>query len=96
MTRQKGVVPEDNYRIEVWDRQGGQLIETVCRSSSNHIIAAAWKEALNHYPGRFLIQYNDRHPTARATLPEANPPPISGRLDMRVQPAKSLSSRISA
>jgi len=64
---------DHEYRIEVWDREGGERIETCCRSTNWLMLQAAWKAAVDAFPGRFLIQYNGDHVTGRAEVPEAPP-----------------------
>ncbi len=61
------------YRIEVWDREGGELLETCCRTTNWHLLLAAWKAAIGEFPGRYLIQYNGHHVTGRAEVPDTPP-----------------------
>lgn len=62
---------DHEYRIEVWDRDGGTLIETCCRTKTSRLIRAAWPAAIEDYPGRYLVCYNGAHITDRAEVPEA-------------------------
>lgn len=34
---------EDNFRIEVWDREEKALVETICRSRDSFVSQAAWQ-----------------------------------------------------
>ncbi|SOC37065.1 hypothetical protein SAMN05892877_103409 [Rhizobium subbaraonis] len=74
------------YRIEVWDRDGGALLETCCRAKTDRLIRAAWPAAIEDYPGRFLICYNGAHVTDRAEVPlaprsDTEPAPV-GRISL--------------
>ncbi len=77
---------EHEYRIEVWDEDGGTLLETCCRAKTIGIARAAWPAAIKDYPGRFLIAYNGAHVTDHAEVPEAprkdgEPAPV-GRISL--------------
>lgn len=37
---------EDNFRIEVWDREEKALVETICRSPDSFVSQAAWQTAI--------------------------------------------------
>ncbi|GLS36825.1 hypothetical protein GCM10010869_24160 [Mesorhizobium tianshanense] len=67
---------EDNFRIEVWDREEKALVETICRSPDSFISQAAWQTAIRRRPGMLLIHYNSRHVMEKITTPgEPTVPP---------------------
>lgn len=56
-----GETAEGNFRIEVWDREEKNLVETICRSPDSSVSQAAWHMAIRRRPGMVLIHYNSRH-----------------------------------
>ncbi|WP_287363332.1 hypothetical protein [Mesorhizobium sp.] len=67
---------EDNFRIEVWDREEKTLIETICRSPDSFVSQAAWQTAIRRRPGMLLIHYNSRHVMEKIITPgEPTVPP---------------------
>lgn len=52
---------EDNFRIEVCDREEKQLVETISRSPDSSVSQAAWQAAIRRRPGMLLIHHNSRH-----------------------------------
>ncbi|MER8873376.1 hypothetical protein NKI04_26310 [Mesorhizobium sp. M0814] len=59
---------EDNFRIEVWDREEKALVETICRSPDSFVSQAAW-QAIRRRPGMLLIHYNSRHVMEKIIAP---------------------------
>lgn len=67
---------EDNFRIEVWDREETGLAETINRSSDPSVSQAAWQAAIRRRPGMLLIHYNSRHIMEKIMAPgEVTVPP---------------------
>lgn len=67
---------EDNFRIEVWDREEKTHLETICRSSDAMVSQAAWQSAIRRRPGMLLIHYNSRHVMEKIITPgEVRVPP---------------------
>ncbi|RWD29872.1 MAG: hypothetical protein EOS34_27410 [Mesorhizobium sp.] len=60
---------EDNFRIEVWDREERALIETICRSPDSFVSQAAWQSAIRRRPGMLLIHLNGRHLMEKIVTP---------------------------
>lgn len=60
---------EDNFRIEVWDREEKALIETISRSPDSSVSQAAWQVAIRRRPGMLLIHYNSRHVMEKILTP---------------------------
>lgn len=60
---------EDNYRIEVWDGDGRELIETISRSPEDAVSIAAWHVAVRLRPGRLLIHKNADRTMTRMLAP---------------------------
>lgn len=68
--------PDAPYRIEVWSdppEAGGELIETISRSTTFGVSIAALKAAVRERPGKVLIHLNQRH---RMTCERAPDPPV--------------------
>lgn len=53
--------PEDNFRIEVWDAEEKERLETISRSPDFAVSVAAWQAALRRRPGRLLVHHNANH-----------------------------------
>lgn len=67
---------EDNFRIEVWDREEKVCVETICRSPDSSVSQAAWQAAIRRRPGMLLIHYNSRHVMEKIITPgEVTIPP---------------------
>ena len=67
---------EDNFRIEVWDRDEQALSETISRSPDSTVSQAAWQAAIRRRPGMLLIHYNSRHVMEKILTPgEVKIPP---------------------
>ncbi len=67
---------EHTYRVEVWTDEpevGGQLLETISRSTDFSVSCAALKAAVRARPGKVLVHLNDRH---RMSAERAPDPPI--------------------
>lgn len=60
---------EDNFRIEVWDREEKALVETISRSPDSMVSQAAWQAAIRRRPGMLLIHYNSRHVMEKILTP---------------------------
>ncbi|BCH12926.1 hypothetical protein MesoLj131c_71840 (plasmid) [Mesorhizobium sp. 131-3-5] len=45
---------EDNFRIEVWDREEKTHLETICRTPDAVVSQAAWHAAIRRRPGMLL------------------------------------------
>ncbi|WP_245525048.1 hypothetical protein [Mesorhizobium sp. M8A.F.Ca.ET.165.01.1.1] len=60
---------EDNFRIEVWDRDEKALVETISRSPDFSVSQAAWQTAIRRRPGMLLIHYNSRHVMEKILTP---------------------------
>lgn len=76
-SRRNGSEPPDApYRIEVWTdapEAGGELIETISRSTTFGVSIAALKAAVRERPGKVLVHLNQRH---RMTCERAPDPPL--------------------
>ncbi|WP_223217988.1 hypothetical protein [Mesorhizobium jarvisii] len=67
---------EDNFRIEVWDREEKTHLETICRTPDAVVSQAAWHAAIRRRPGMLLIHYNSRHVMEKIVTPgEVKVPP---------------------
>ncbi len=60
---------EDNFRIEVWDREETTLLETISRSPDFFVSMAGWQAALRRRPASLLIHYNGRHVIEKLLTP---------------------------
>lgn len=68
--------PDAPYRVEVWSdppEAGGELLETISRSTVFAVSCAALKAAIRERPGKTLIHLNQRH---RMTITQAPDPPL--------------------
>jgi hypothetical protein len=52
---------EDNFRIEVWDRDESALVETISRSPDFVVSQAGWQAAIRRRPGMLLVHRNANH-----------------------------------
>ena len=67
---------EDNFRIEVWDREEKTHLETICRTPDAVVSQAAWHAAIRRRPGMLLIHYNSRYVMEKIVTPgEVKVPP---------------------
>ncbi|TPL79779.1 hypothetical protein FJ941_19740 [Mesorhizobium sp. B2-3-13] len=67
---------EDNFRIEVWDREEKTHLETISTSPDATVSQAAWQAAIRRRPGMLLIHYNSRHVMEKILTPgEVKIPP---------------------
>ncbi|PZU79047.1 MAG: hypothetical protein DI546_01680 [Rhizobium sp.] len=67
---------EHTYRVDVWTDEpeaGGQLLETISRSTDFAVSCAALRAAVHARPGKVLVHLNDRH---RMSAERAPDPPI--------------------
>ncbi|WP_080822431.1 hypothetical protein [Agrobacterium genomosp. 2] len=83
--------PDAPYRIEVWSdppEAGGELLETISRSTTFGVSCAALKAAVRERPGKTLIHLNQRH---RMTCERAPDPPVPEyrRPSLKVRPQKN-------
>ncbi|MCO5163524.1 MAG: hypothetical protein M9939_20530 [Mesorhizobium sp.] len=60
---------EDNFRVEVWDADERELIETIARSSDHLVSVAAWHAAVRRRPGMLLIHRNASFTMDRMVAP---------------------------
>ncbi|TPK72210.1 hypothetical protein FJ930_13015 [Mesorhizobium sp. B2-4-15] len=60
---------EDNFRIEVWDREEKTHLETISRSPDAVVSLAAWQASIRGRPGALLIHYDSRHVTEKIMTP---------------------------
>lgn len=68
--------PDAPYRVEVWSdppESGGELLETISRSTVFAVSCAALKAAIRERPGKVLVHLNQRH---RMTCERAPDPPV--------------------
>lgn len=73
----KGLDDEDNYQILVFDREGGNFLGCALKTAMNGITNQGWKDAIQKYPGRYLIEVNGPYALRAATAPVEAP---DGRL----------------
>ncbi|MBZ9670919.1 hypothetical protein [Mesorhizobium sp. ES1-3] len=67
---------EDNFRIEVWDREEKTHLETISRSPDAAVSQAAWQAAIRRRPGMLLIHFNSRYVMEKIITPgEVKIPP---------------------
>ncbi|TPM32950.1 hypothetical protein FJ958_09355 [Mesorhizobium sp. B2-3-5] len=68
--------PEDNFRIEVWDRDETSIAETISRSPDFIVSHAGWQAAIRRRPGMLLIHRNANHTMEKLLTPgEPTVPP---------------------
>lgn len=68
-----GLDGEDNYQIEVWDRQDGQLLGIALKTAMSGTMREAWRDAIETYPGRFLVWTNGPYIIEAAVAPTGEP-----------------------
>lgn len=78
---------EDNFRIEVWDRDDQALSETISRSPDSTVSQAAWQAAIRRRPGMLLIHYNSRHVMEKILTPGEVKIPLQAIIDGSVHAA---------
>lgn len=83
----KGLEGEDNYQILVYDRKGGELLGVAARTSMVGAIRAAWREAIEKYPGHYLLETNGPYIIREVTTPtgEADQSGLIKGGDVRLQ-----------
>jgi hypothetical protein len=67
---------EHLYRVEVWTdmpESGGELLETISRSTEFAVSCAAFNASIRQRPGKILVHLNGRHTMSRERAPD---PPI--------------------
>ncbi len=67
---------DHTYRVEVWTEEpdaGGELLETISRSTDFSVSCAALKAAIRARPGKVLVHLNARH---RMSCERAPDPPV--------------------
>lgn len=68
-----GLEAEDNYQILVFDREGGTLLGVALRTSMHGIVNEAFREAVEKYPGRYLVEANGRWQLRAVVAPTGQP-----------------------
>lgn len=68
-----GLEAEDNYQILVYDRKGGNLLGIALRTSMGGIVHDAFRQAVEQYPGRHLVEANGRWLLRAVTAPTGKP-----------------------
>lgn len=63
---------EDNYTIQVWEEKGGKYLGTPLKTTLNGITRAAWQDALQKFPGLYLVETNGPYLMREATAPAEN------------------------
>lgn len=51
---------EDNFRVERWNDDETELLETISKSMDNFVSQAAWLKACERFPQGLLVHYNNR------------------------------------
>ena len=68
-----GLEAEDNYQILVYDHKGGSLLGIALRTSMRGIVNEAFREAVEQYPGRYLVEANGAWLMRAVTAPTGEP-----------------------
>lgn len=68
-----GLEDEDNYQIEVWDREGGEFLGFALKTSMSGVVHDAFREAVERYPGKHLVQTNGPYAIKAVTAPTGEP-----------------------
>ncbi|TPI57687.1 hypothetical protein FJ417_21540 [Mesorhizobium sp. B3-1-7] len=76
-----GKTAEDNFRIEVWDRDEVALIETISRSPDFVVSQAGWQAAIRRRPGMLLIHRNADHAMEKLLTPGEPTVPLEAIVD---------------
>jgi hypothetical protein len=87
--------PEAPYRVEVWSESpeaGGELIETISRSTNFAVSCASLKAAIRARPGKVLVHLNARHRMSAERAPDPPVPEFRRPLQTRGRPQKTLST----
>lgn len=91
-SRRSGSEPPDApYRIEVWSdppEAGGELLETISRSTTFGVSIAALRAAVRERPGKVLIHLNQRHRMTCERAPDPPVPECRRPLHLRRRPLK--------
>jgi len=69
----KGLDAEDNYQILVYDRPGGDFLGVALRTSMSGVVHQAMKDAVEKYPGCYLIETNGHYIIRAVTAPTGKP-----------------------
>lgn len=83
---------EHTYRVEVWSEppeSGGELLETISRSTDFAVSCAAHRASIRQRPGKFIIHLNARH---RMSAEKAPDPPLPERQRPPERPGRPRSS----
>lgn len=83
--------PDAPYRIEVWSdapEAGGELLETISRSTVFAVSCAALRAAARERPGKVLIHLNQRHRMTCERAPDPPVPECRRPLHLRRRPQK--------
>lgn len=87
--------PDAPYRIEVWTdapEAGGELLETISRSTVFAVSCAALRAAVRERPGKTLIHLNQRHRMTCERAPDPPVPEFTRPLQPRRRPQKKPST----
>lgn len=68
-----GLPAEDNFQIEVWDREDGQLLGIALKTAMSGTMHEAWRDAIEAYPGRYLVWTNGLYVIQAAVAPTGEP-----------------------
>ncbi|GEC31714.1 hypothetical protein N181_01700 [Sinorhizobium fredii USDA 205] len=80
------------YRVEVWSdppEAGGELLETISRSTDHSVSCAALKAAIRQRPGKVLIHLNGRFKMSAEKAPDLPLPEHLRPLGRRGRPQSS-------
>ena len=83
--------PDAPYRIEVWSdppEAGGELLETISRSTVFAVSVAALKAAVRERPGKVLVHLNQRHRMTCERAPDQPLPEFQRPSLLKVRPQK--------
>jgi hypothetical protein len=64
-----GKTAEDNFKVEVWERDESALVETISRSPDFIVSQAGWQAAIRRRPGMLLIHRNAGHQMEKLLTP---------------------------
>ncbi|UCI28226.1 hypothetical protein [Mesorhizobium sp. B2-8-5] len=76
-----GKTAEDNFRIEVWDRDEVAPIETISRSPDFVVSQAGWQAAIRRRPGMLLIHRNANYAMEKLLTPGEPTVPLETIVD---------------
>lgn len=69
----KGLDSEDNYQILVYDREGGDLLGVALKTSMSGVAHHAMQDAVEAYPGKYLVETNSYFIIRAVTAPTGTP-----------------------